>query len=105
MIVKRQSRPLPGTRLAASRERRHWPSQSRQFWAEVARYADQDRALGWPVKTFHPAPKTVRVPYSRDYVECVCGASDKDDCCCIRETMRSNMATAASGVALSSKTA
>lgn len=51
------------------------------------------------------APKVVRPPYSRDYVECVCGACAKDDCCCIRETMRSNIATAASGVALSAKTA
>lgn len=92
MIIERQLCPLPGTRLAASREQRHWPTRSRAFWAEVARIEGQDKRSGWPVKTFLNAPKLIRGPYSPDYTECSCGAGDKDACTCIRETMRSNTA-------------
>lgn len=105
MIVKRKSLPRSGTRLAASREQRRWPSQSKAFWAEVMKYAAADEQGAVRGRSRKALAKLVRVPCSFDYVECSCGASDKDACACIRDTMRSNMATAASGVALSSKTA
>jgi hypothetical protein len=48
--------------------------------------------------------KTIRSPFSTDFHACSCGAKDKDNCSCIRETMRSNIASATSGDALSSNT-
>lgn len=35
----------------------------------------------WPMKcVFGDAPRKVRIPFSTDYISCICGAQDKDDC-------------------------
>jgi len=49
--------------------------------------------------------RLVRRPFETDPDVCNCGALDKDDCACIRDTKRSYIASATSGDARSSKTA
>lgn len=46
----------------------------------------------------------VRFPYSSEFVPAVCLGHSKDACVRISDIIRSNMATAISGVALASKT-
>lgn len=48
--------------------------------------------------------RLVRPPYWTEFIVCTCKAIYKDDCVCIRAAIRSKIATASSGVALSSKT-
>ncbi len=84
MKKKRIVTPQAETRLGRAREARH----------------QRSRIAGALVKL-----KMVRVPYSGTFIRCICAASNKDDCVCIRAFTRSNMVNADSGVALSSKTA
>lgn len=39
------------------------------------------------------APRRVRPPFSTEFIDCTCSATDKDDCSCVRAAVDSLSAT------------
>jgi hypothetical protein len=79
MIVKRQSLPLPGTRLARERESRHSMAAASKWFAEIADLAAlrTTTGRGWPVQPYACEcgnekcdGKSYRPPYSSVRVSC-----------------------------------